>query len=392
MKFLIIVLGILFISNKSEGQDLDSLLRSVEQKNHRIEALQKFTDAERVGLKTDIYPENPHITYKYLWGENGVTGNLQEFEVIQPFRVPGYYNSKSEIKKNLFLQTTLSAAMEKQQVLHKVRSVYFDIVRLEEKKALLENLKVETGKLAEMMKTGFEAGEFSKQVYDKSRILNITVQNDFQKTIADIAVLKEQLWQFNGGSDIAELVFQYPENWLLPHFDSLMNRIKMGNQSLLLANAGMGEAEARIRFEKKNNLPVFEAGFKSESIADQHLRGVHGGVSVPLWQNSNKLKQVRLQSDLSEAVYRQTETEIATEAATLFNNATSLQNNLLQMKEVLGSEKVVSGTFELLQAGQISFQEYLAEVQFLSDTRLNMIEMECDYFKILSELKLLGGV
>lgn len=311
--------------------------------------------------------------------------------MIQSFMAPGYYNSKAGIKKQQFLQTTLAASLEKQEVLHKVSSVYFDIVQLEQKKVLLEKLKNETGRLTEMMKAGFESGEFSRTVYDKARILNINIQNDYQKTTADIAVLKEQLWQFNGGSDIAELVFQYPENWLLPQFDSLMNRIKAQNHSLLLAATGKGEAEARIRFEKKSNLPVFEAGFKSESVADQHLRGVHGGVTLPLWQNSNKVKQARLQSDFSQAVYRQTETEIATEVATLFNNVTSLQNNLLQLKEVLGSEQVVSGTLELFQAGQISFQEYLAEVQFLADTHLKMIEMECEYFKILSELKLKGG-
>jgi outer membrane protein TolC len=373
------------------GQNLDSLLHSVEQKNLRIAALQKYTEAEQAGLKTDIYPDNPQVTYKYLWGDNNAAGNLRELEVIQPFRVPGYYYSKAGIKKQQFLQTTLAASLEKQEVLHKVRNVYFDIVRLEQKKTLLENLKTETGRLAEMMKAGFESGEFSRTVYDKARILNINIQNDYQKTTADIAVLKEQLWQFNGGINIAELVFQYPENWLLPQFDSLMNRIKTENHSLMLAAAGTDEAEVRIRFEKKSNLPVFEAGYKSESVADQHLRGVHGGVTLPLWQNSNKVKQARLQSDLSQAVYRQTETEIAAEVATLYNNAISLRNNLLQLKEVLGSEQVVSGTLELLQAGQISFQEYLAEVQFLADTHLNMIEMEGEYFKILSEIKLKGG-
>lgn len=391
MKSLIIVLCLLSCTINSWGQYLDSLLRSVEQKNLRITTLQKYTEAEQAGLKTDIYPDNPQVTYKYLWGDNNAAGNLQELEVIQPFRVPGYYNSKSGIKKQQFLQTTLAASLEKQEVLHKVRSVYFDIVRLEQKKVLLENLKTETGRLAGMMKAGFESGEFSRTVYDKARILNINIQSDYQKTTADIAVLKEQLWQFNGGTNIGALVFQYPENWLLPEYDTLMSRIKAQNHSLLLAAAGMDEAEARIRFEKRSNLPVFEAGFKSESVADQHLRGIHGGVTLPLWQNSNKIKQVRLQSDLSQAVYLQTETEITSEVATLYNNAISLQNALLQLKEVMGSEQVVSGTLELLQAGQISFQEYLAEVQFLVDTRLNMIEMECDYFKILSGIKLKGG-
>lgn len=56
------------------------------------------------------------------------------------------------------MQVNLMAGMEKQQVLHNARSVYFDIVRLEQKKSLLENLKTETGKLTEMMKTGFKAG------------------------------------------------------------------------------------------------------------------------------------------------------------------------------------------------------------------------------------------
>lgn len=58
MKSLIIVLGILSFSNKSGGQDLDTLLRSVEQKNLRIAAMQKYTEAEQAGLKTDVYPQS----------------------------------------------------------------------------------------------------------------------------------------------------------------------------------------------------------------------------------------------------------------------------------------------------------------------------------------------
>ena len=391
MKNLIIVFSLLSFTISTKGQDLDSLLRSVEQKNLRIAALQKYTDAEQAGLKTDIYPDNPQVTYKYLWGNNDAAGNLQEFEVIQPFRAPGYYSAKVGIKKQQFLQTNLLVSMEKQEILHRTRTVYFDLVKLEQKKRLLENLGKETSKLAGLMKAGFESGEFSRPVYDKARVLNITVQNDYQKTVADIAVLKEQLWQLNGGNPIIGLDFQYPANWLLPKYDSLINRVKAQNHGLLLAAAGNVEAEARLKFEKKNNLPVFEAGYKSESVANQHLRGIHGGITVPLWQNSNRVKQAKLQTDLSQAVYRQTETEVATEVATLFNQAQSLQNNVMQMKEVLGSEQLVSGSFELLQAGQISFQEYLAEIQFLSDSKLNMIEMEGDYYKTLSEIKLKGG-
>ncbi|KAF0237652.1 MAG: outer membrane efflux [Prolixibacteraceae bacterium] len=391
MRNMIFIVGLVAIAIEGAGQDLDSLLSSVEQKNLRIAAMQKFTDAEQAGLKTDIYPDNPLVTYKYLWGDNGAAGNLQEFEVVQPFRAPGYYTSKADIKKQQFLQVNLMAGMEKQEVLHNARSVYFDIVRLEQKKLLLKNLKTETGRLTEMMKAGFEAGEFSKPVYDKAQILNIKVQNDFQKTVSDIAVLREQLWQINGGSSLEKLVFQYPENWLLPQYDSLVSRVKAQNQALLMAAAGTGEAEARIRFEKKNTLPVFEAGYKSESVANQHLRGVHGGITLPLWQNSNRVKQARLKAEVSKAVYRQTENGLAAETATLYNNAQSLQNNMLQIKEVLGNEEVISGALELLQAGQISFQEYLAEVQFLLDTKLSVIEMECDYFKTLSGIKLKGG-
>jgi len=174
-------------------------------------------------------------------------------------------------------------------------------------------------------------------------------------------------------------------------YHTLVRPIKAQNYGFQMAAAGTGEAEARIKFEKKNSLPVFEAGFKSESIANQHLRGVHGGITLPLWQNSNRVKQSRLQADLLQAMYRQTENGITTETATLYNNAQSLKNNLLQIKEVLGSEEVISGSLELLRAGQISFQEYLAEVQFLIDTKISVMDMECEYFKTLSELRLKGG-
>jgi outer membrane protein TolC len=241
------------------------------------------------------------------------------------------------------------------------------------------------------MYDGYHLGEITKATYDKARIYKINLQNELKRIIYDIQIQKDQLKHLNGGILLNDLIFKYPSSWILPDLDSIIMNLSIQNSELRIAGLSMDENEKLIRFEKMNNLPSFEAGYKSEKILNQEFRGVHAGITIPLWQNNNRIKHAKLQSEWSEAYYQQKQHEIESQVSTLYNQAQTLYSNYMQMKDILREERITESSLELLQSGQISFPEYLVEVRFLIATHMDVLEKEQEYYNSLSTLKLISN-
>ncbi len=386
MNKLIYILLILLLAYPASSQTLDSLINNVERNNLQLKAMQKWLDVERTRARTGIYPDNPEATYIYLWGNSEAFGNQQEFEFIQSFKMPGFYNSKSNVQQLQFDQKELMIQKARKEILHKVRATYFNLVWLHKKEDLLRNRKEQSEKLVSVMEQGFQSGEISKPAYDKARIYGIVIRNELHKTITDIDVQKEMLQQLNGDVALRDMPFEYPASWTLPSLDSVLMQLPDNNPEIRSAQINISESEMKVTLEKKNNLPTLEAGYKSEAFLNQKLKGIHTGISIPLWQNKNRVKQAKLEYELSQASYLQVESLAKTEIITLYNTLKTTHDNYLEMKDILGEEQVTTNNLDLLQARQISFPEYLMEMQFMFESHTGYLETEKAYFILMSEL------
>jgi cobalt-zinc-cadmium efflux system outer membrane protein len=148
----------------------------------------------------------------------------------------------------------------------------------------------------------------------------------------------------------------------------------------------------KIKLEKRNNFPTMEAGYKSEAFLNQKLKGIHAGVTIPLWQDKNRVKQAKLENEWSQASYHQVESLVRTEIITLYNSLKTTYDNYMEMREILGEEQVTKNNIELLQAGQISFPEFLIEIQFMFESQDGYLETEKEYYNLISELILKSNI
>jgi outer membrane protein, heavy metal efflux system len=388
MKYKTLIISI-FIMRFSFGQTLDHYLRSVEQNNHRLTALQKWIDAEEAKSKTGIYPENPRLNYNYLFGNHEEIGDQQEIEITQSFRLPGFYTSKAAVQKLNFQQKQIMAEKEKRETLHSARTAYFHMVWLHNMESLLKSQNTDAMKLVSLMKEGFDGGEISKPAYDKARIYAIGIQTGFQKVQSEIVALNQYLEQLNGGIPNDGLTFEYPVGWGLPELDSLMANLSEENPDLILAQIRIQESEMEIKNQRMNSLPSFEAGYKSETIPDQQLQGFHAGITIPLWENSKKVKHARMQSEWTKAGYAQQENEIEAQVKLLYNEIWAHRENYLQTKMVMEDVQVSENSLALLQAGQVSFMEYIKETEMFMEAQAKFLEYQRAYFVGLSLLSTL---
>ncbi|MGV8830209.1 MAG: TolC family protein [Breznakibacter sp.] len=387
MKRLIYTILCLSVTFAGFTQNLEDFIQSVEQNNPRLMALQKWLEAEAALAKTGIYPDNPEVSYNYLWGSPETIGNQKELEITQSFNLPGFYTSKSDIQKLNYQQKQLLAEKEKQEVLHEARATFFSLAWLHKKEALLKHRKEDADKLLVLMKAGFDGGEISKPVYDKIRIYAIGVQSDHQRLLSEIKVQQQYLQQLSGDTPIDGFSFDYPLDWKLPELDTLLANLTERNPDLVRAGLNIQQFEKEVKHQRMTNLPSFKAGYVSETILDQKLRGFHAGISIPLWQNKNTVKFAKLQTEASKADFAQKESELKAKISTLYLEANALEDSYEQMKVIMDEEGISGSSIELLQSGQISFADYLSEMEMITSNWLRYFDCQRDYFFKLSALK-----
>lgn len=379
------------ISRIGYSQGTDSLLKSIEVNNPMIRSSVKWLESEKHRSKTGIYPENPDITYNYMWGSPDAIGNQQELEITQKFRIPGYYFARSSMQKMEFGQSEILVEKTINDILFKAQSEIITLIWLTKKELTLSNKLKESADLLALMQEGFERKEFSKPALDKVRIYHLNNQTAMAKLKSEILVHNEILQQLNGGIPVNFILNDYPVPVVLPTFDSLQAKLMGFNPDIRIANLNMDLSGQKVKVENMNRLPKIEAGYKGETILNQKLQGIHTGISIPLWENKNKVKQAKIEENWSQLNYDQVVSEITSNLKAVYSNAQAVWQNYLNIKEIAADPSLSESTFLLLKAGEISFPEYLAEVQLIFENQLNFLEVERDYFLLLNKITLLSG-
>lgn len=377
------------ISRIGYSQDPDSLLRSIEANNPMIKSSVKWLESEKYRSKTGIYPENPDISYNYMWGSPDAIGNQQELEITQKFRFPGYYFARSSMQKMEFGQSEIVVEKTINDILFKAQNEIITLIWLTKKELTLSNKLKESSDLLALMQEGFERKEFSKPALDKVRIYHLNNQTAMAKLKSEILVHNEILQQLNGGIPVNFILNDYPIPVVLPAFDSLQAKLTGFNPDIRIANLNMDLSGQKVKVENMNRLPKIEAGYKGETILNQKLNGIHAGISIPLWENKNKVKQAKIEENWSQLNYDQVVSEITSSLKAAYSNAQAVLQNYMNIKEIAADPSLSESTFLLLKAGEISFPEYLSEVQLIFENQLNFLEVERDYFLLLNKITLL---
>jgi outer membrane protein TolC len=163
------------------------------------------------------------------------------------------------------------------------------------------------------------------------------------------------------------------------------------NPDIRIASLSMDISGKKVKVENMNRLPKIEAGYKGETILNHKLQGIHTGISIPLWENKSKVKQAKIEENWSQLNYDRIVSEISSNLKAVYSNAQAVLQNYINIKEIAADPSLSESTFLLLKAGEISFPEYLTELQLIFENQLNFLEVERDYFILLNKITLLTG-
>ena len=388
MKNLIITTIILCFSLQTLGQSqADVVLESIRRNNKTIQAGKLYYTAQNTIAKTGNTPQNPFVEYDHLYGTPAGAGTQKDFSVTQQLDFPTAYGyrfkvANSRIEQNAFLQKSAE-----QEVLLEAKKICIELVYQNKKEVAFERRFAINQKLYTDIKKKFDLQDATVLDLNKIKVQLATVKSDLILQKGKVTELKTRLTELNGGLELAITDTIYPETLPVPLFEELDSLIEANDPIIRSYEKDIEVNQQQLNLVKSLTLPKIETGYHSQSILGQNYKGFHLGVSIPLWENKNKVKSQSQSLDYSSLRLQEQRIEHRYANKGIYNRYEAVKQAFSETQSILDNLNTVPMLDKALRLGQITSIEYGNELGLYYSLQERLLELEKDYNLTIAELQ-----
>ena len=133
-------------------------------------------------------------------------------------------------------------------------------------------------------------------------------------------------------------------------------------------------------------LPKLETGYRYQSILGQTFNGIHLGLTIPLWENKNRVKAEQASLIFSDLNLEDHKNEHYYDLMQKYEKQENLKITLAEYDSLFSSSNQIDLLDKSLSIGQISTIEYFMEMTYYYNALNNYLKTEMEYQKALAEL------
>lgn len=385
----LLLIGLFFSPMFMIGQNLRSVWHQIENNNLTIRALKQQSEAERMGNRVGLAPENPEVEFAYLWGTPSEVGHRIDVSVTQSFDFPTSYVYRGRIANLKNEQAEIAVRKECREMMIEIGKLYYEIVYQNVRISDANKCLSYVSNVSKAYKQKLDAGSINIFDYNKVKLTELNMRQELEHAIVRRDNLLRELQQYNGGQAIPVADTLFPPIALPPSFDSWYQQVEKNNPMLAWIDKEQEINVQQQKLDKSGWAPQFSAGYMREQVPSETFQGIKIGISVPLWHNVNSLKQTKLQSSAI--------TLLAADEQFQFRNRLQSQYAIVDshLKQVAEYESLLAdiNSFELLQLalekGEISLVDYLMEYSIYHESHEKLFELERDAAQNFVEIELL---
>lgn len=378
---LTIVTGHTFAQN-----GIEKVLSDIEQNNTTLSLMRETIKADKLANKTDIFLPDPEVGFNYLWGNLSVMGKRQDFSLSQTIDVPTVSGVKSRVadRKNDLLEWQYMA--DRMNIMLDAKLYLIDLIYCN---SLLKELSVRKERaesMADGLKRRLDNGDANLPEYNNSCLELSKVCAEIQQTETDKSALEAQLCRLNGGVAVSFDGCRFEEACFPENFDEWFKVAQEKNPVLSYVRSEVELSKQQLLLSKQQNLPSFSVGYMSEKTPGERYQGVSVGLSVPLWNSRNKIKQAKASLIAAEARKRDTAVQFYGQLSVLYQRVAGLQRTAETYRRSLEKNDNSRLLKKALDAGQLSVSDYLLQTAIYYDSVDKALSAERDFQKALAEL------
>lgn len=386
------IVTLLFISAMVWAQQpYGDVLNQIAENNLYLKTARKEVEAQKMGNRTGNFLPNPELGFNYLNGSPGEIGNRTDINVTQSFDFPGAYVQRNKLMKKKDALAELDYREKKLQVMARAVSLCTELVYLSQKEEAIKQRFERISQQAEAYQKAYSAGEINKLELNKAKVTLMGISNELERLKLEKAANMESLNQLNGNIPVDFNNKIYADVSLPASFDEWFNGIKQQHPTMAGNNQQIEVSQTKEKVERQQSMPGFSVGYMSESVTGETFQGVTMGVSIPLFENKNKVKQAKLETQLAQEYAASAESELRSRLQQQYQKALQLQQLHAQNKtmlEAVNSETILQ---KALENGEISLLQYYLELSATYQAIDITIQTERDYQLALWLLKVNEG-
>jgi outer membrane protein, heavy metal efflux system len=386
-KLIYIMLPFLLLTIKVNGQtSIDSVLANIARNNKTIIANTKYWEAKTLEYQTGLTPYNPKVDYDYLIGTPSNAGNQTDFAITQSFDFPTVYARKKSLSNEQMKQAEFQLNANRQEILLEAKLSCIELIYRNKLQSELTIRKQNTEKWLTAFQRSLEKGQGNIMDVNKAKLQLIEINAAFQDNLSISNQLNQKLTELNGGIPIQLSDTTYSSIDLVPDFESLEQEIESKDpvRKYLEQEKVIGQNE--VALSKSLNLPKIETGYHYQAILGQRFNGVHFGLTIPLWENRNKVKTQKAELILNEANLQDHINEHYYDIKQKYERMTNLKITLDEYQTLFTSLNNVELLDKSLSLGQISTIEYFMEMTYYYEALKNYLKTEMEFNKVVAEL------
>lgn len=363
-----------------------NVFTEVEKNNTTLSAYRKSIDAEKIGNKTGLTPPNPEVEFNYLWGTPSAIGNRTDFSIKQSFDFPTAYFYKSQISDLKNEQAELEYKKQRNEVLYQTRVVCVKLTYFNALKVLWSKRHADALQVADAYKAKFNAGEIGVLDYNKAQVNLLNVTKELENNDIERNTLLSELTHLNGGNSIYFADSLFAMQTIPADFDQWFAQAEANNPLFQWVKQKIAIATKEVKLNTALSLPKFYGGFMSEKVRGEHFQGVTMGITIPLWENKNKVEYAKAKTIAMQSVETDAKLQFYNGMKALYTKVIALQSNVSDYR----SKLTLFRNSELLEKafikGEISLTEYMYELSLYYESMQKLLEMEMNLNLAFAEL------
>ena len=364
MKYIFLTIVLFAITNSNAQNKIDNVLASIAKNNKSIVANQQYWEAKKLLYKTGLNPENPKVEYEYLAGSSGGQGDQTDIFVVQSFDFPSAYIKKNQVAKQQIAQSSSELAAYRQDVLLKAKQTCMELIYYNKKQVELKIRIASVSSIYKAYQTKLDQGDANLLDVNKAQLQLLNIQNELRLNTSKINQRNQKLTELNGGTSIVFSETEYPITPVVPDLESLQKVIEQNDPELKSIHQQNEIDRKKLELSRAMALPKLEGGYRSQEFAGQTIQGLHVGITIPLWENKNKVKHQKAHLLFNDLKVEEHHIEHHNEIQQLYEKYKNLSIAIAVYQQLMSKTNNSELLAKALELGEISSLQYFMELNY----------------------------
>lgn len=365
----------------------DEVLDLIEQNNTQIMAARKSLSATMMENKTGLNLKNPEIEFEQKWNTRNPGEKGRELSVTQELEWSVISGQKKQLSRTQNELAELSFLQTRNTVLQEAQKKLIDLAFCNSLLQELNAQKTDADSLVSIYESLLRNGSGNVLDVNRSKLNRAAIVQEIQDTETQKEVLLQELNGLNGGEPLTLASTWTLQPQSLPaDFDEWFRQMESSVPELKLYQKDLELKKKSVRATKSEMIPSLSVGYKAEFAESERMHGFAVGMSIPLWENKNKVKKSKLDMEAAQSNASDARQRVYNALKAQYVQSVELKESLQMQQQALEGLNTMPLMKEALLKGEINLMDYLNEMSRYYDFRKNLLQTEKAYQTALADL------